>query len=82
MSIPIPEYIHEIEFKVSIADDMKSLTVFGSSVNFREVFDLFYIIDSHNNKYRLKQVVSATGEPRLCINSHSLQKSWCDKNGI
>ena len=54
MSIPIPEYIHEIEFKVSIADDMKSLTIFDSSVNIREMFNSFRIVDLNMNEVKLR----------------------------
>jgi hypothetical protein len=54
LAIPIPEYIHEIEFKVSIDNDMKLLTIFDSSVNFREMFNSFDIIDSNMNKVKLR----------------------------
>ena len=54
LSIPIPEYIHEIEFKVSIADDMKSLTIFDSSVNIREMFNSFRIVDLNMNEVKLR----------------------------
>ncbi len=54
LAISIPEYIHEIEFKVSIANDMKLLTIFDSSVNFREMFNSFDIIDSNMNKVKLR----------------------------
>ena len=61
LSIPIPQYIHELQFSVDISEDMKTLTIYDSSVNFREMFNSFIIIDSNNNELKLRSQNNSGG---------------------
>ena len=74
LSIPIPEYIHEIQFRVSISENMRSLTIFDSSVNFREMFNSFLIIDSNMNEIKLRSQKYSGGRiVKGKLNSYSNQ---------